>query len=131
MWRPLLDDLVPPPRWPELGWRLYIAIALLLIFLPPLACQARAQARTVFSAEECVVYARGARSSAEIRDIGADLELHLQLLRRRLKTDYGAELTTLFERETRLVYARGLPPDQAELDAYRRCMSNEIFAERG
>ena len=100
MWRPVLDDLVREPRWPELGWRMYIAIALLLIFLPPFACQAQAQTRQlvdvaaaqvrtlVEAADEALERARGQRlavtqaargyeiATAQYREgLGSQLEL--------------------------------------------------------
>jgi hypothetical protein len=129
MWRPDLDDLVPPTRWPELTLRQYIAIGILAIALSVLAAGVWAQG-AVFSDAECKALAHFARTSAEIRDLEAKLEKHVALVRRRV-AEGGMRLSPLLERELRRVYAEGLEPDNAEDSAHTRCMTGEILRREG
>lgn len=124
-----LRRLVPPTRWPELGWWTYFAIALVLIFAPPIACTARA-AGVGFTKAQCSNFASFALQSAEIRDIGARLEGHIELVRRRLAIA-GVSLSPVVERELRRVYSEHLRPVDAARSAFERCMSGEIVRPEG
>jgi len=122
------DDLVPPARWPELGLRTFLAIGILVLLLLPVACPARGVRAQLFTPEQCRHFADFALAGAEARDIGADVEKHLALLRRRIA---GVTLWPLFERELRRVYAEGLEPEKAEESAHTRCMTGEILRREG
>ena len=127
--KPPFADLVPPARRPGLALRQVPAIAILAIALCAIAAGARAQG-TLFSDAECKALAHFVRTSAEIRDLEANLEKHLALVRRRMTED-GMRLSPVIERELRRVYAEGLEPDKAEISAHTRCMTGEILRREG
>ena len=127
--KPPFEDLVAPARRPELALRQVPAVAIVAIAMSVFAADAWAQG-TLFSDAECKALAHFVRISAEIRDLEANLEKHLALVRRRMTED-GMRLSPVIERELRRVYAEGLEPDRAEISAHTRCMTGEILRREG
>lgn len=127
----LLRHLQPPPA--RAAWAGFLLV-LALIFGIPIALHfiaaANAQEGAGFSDQECQALARFARTSAEIRDIDADMNKHLQLVRRRV-AEGGMQLSELIERELVRVYAEGLAPEAAEQSTHTRCMTGEILRKEG
>lgn len=119
----------PPVREAWAGFVFVLA----LIFGLVLALHAIATAHAsegVFSARECQQLAQFARATAEIRDIGAHMDKHLALVRRRV-AEGGVQLSALIERELVRVYAEGLAPEAAEQSTHTRCMTGEILKREG
>lgn len=129
MFRPDLEHLVPPARWPELTLRELVVLFVIFVGLLCVASLAWAQG-AVFSEKECRALAYFARTSAQIRDIDASLDKHVALVRRRV-AEGGTQLSPVIERELLRVYAEGLAPEAAEQSAYTRCMMGEILRKEG
>lgn len=129
MWRPNLEDLVPPARWPELGLRELILLFLIGVGL--LCAASLAWGRGAgFTHQDCLGLGYFVRMTAEVRDLGADVDKHVALVRKRVAPG-GADLSDVLERELRRVYAEALPPAKAEESTYTRCMSGEILRADG
>jgi hypothetical protein len=118
MWRPDLDDLVPPTRWPELTLRQYIAIALIVIGLCSVVAMAQAQQRGVVM--DCRELAGLIGSVTWARDMQAKRELVIADVRRR-NAHQGQALAAAIAHEARLAWHEGLPIDDAMQRAFDRC----------
>jgi hypothetical protein len=112
------DDLVPPARWPELGLRQYIVIALIVIGLCSVIGLAQAQPRGLVV--DCRELAGLIGSVTWARDMQAKRELVIADVRRR-HAHRGQALATAIAHEARLAWHEGLPIDDAMQRAYNRC----------
>jgi hypothetical protein len=127
----LVDELTPRPPVKLAWWGWVLAAVLSIAVVAALAWIPHAAAQGVgFTDRECKALAHFARASAEIRDIGAQLEKHVVLVRQRV-AEGGWRLSLELERELRRVYAERLEPSRAEESAHTRCMSGEILRRAG
>lgn len=122
------SDLEPLTRAPALGLRTWLVLAAIAAGLVTAIGLAVARPPTPFTPEECQLIARFAKQSAEIRDLGADVEKHALLLHKHY-AEAGVRLMPLLERELRRIYRERRPPEKAELDTYERCMTLDLLKE--
>jgi hypothetical protein len=117
MWRPDLKDLVPPARWPELGLRRFLMLAVIAIGLLTVVELARAQPGL---AVDCRELASSLALAAWARDMKADENL-VAIFYRTHQQHLGDPLARAIEREVRRLWHEKLPASVAVGAAHLRC----------